>query len=163
MPNIAAVLKDEIRRLAKREIKAETSSIKKAVFQLRLAIAKLKRLLQTLQREIAFLKAQEHKRLSQPQTNEEDNLEGVRHSGRSVKSQRKRLKLNAADFGTLVGVSGVTIYGWESGKGRPKKEHLAALVAVRELGRREAMMKLELAKANATAVNGDKLGKLKRH
>lgn len=152
MPNIAVVLKDEIRRLAKREIRAETSSIKKAVFQLRLAIAKLKRLLQTLQREIAFLKAQEHKRLSQPQVKKEDQLEGVRHSARSVKSQRKRLKLNAADFGTLVGVSGVTIYGWESGKGRPKKQHLAALVALRGLGRREAMKKLEMLKVDVKKV-----------
>ena len=46
MPNIAAVLKEEIRRLAKREIKAATSATKQAVVQYRSDIAKLKRELQ---------------------------------------------------------------------------------------------------------------------
>ena len=40
MPNIATVLKEEIRRLAKREIKASTSSTKGAVAQYRRDIAK---------------------------------------------------------------------------------------------------------------------------
>ena len=43
MPNLAAVLKDEIRRLAKREIKSNTSSTKGAVAQFRRDIARLKR------------------------------------------------------------------------------------------------------------------------
>jgi DNA-binding transcriptional regulator YiaG len=146
MPNIATVLKDEIRRLAKREIKVNTSSIKGAAVQFRRDIAKLKRLVQGQQKDIGFLKAQEHKRLSQPETKEEDELEGVRHSARSVRAQRKRLRLSAADFGKVVGVSGLTVYTWEHGKGRPRKERLATLVAVREMGRREALAKLEAMK-----------------
>jgi hypothetical protein len=43
MPNIATVLKEEIRRLAKREIKASTTSTKGAVAQFRRDIARLKR------------------------------------------------------------------------------------------------------------------------
>ena len=43
MPNIAAVLKDEIRRLAKKEIKAQVGSTKQAVAQYRRDIAELKR------------------------------------------------------------------------------------------------------------------------
>jgi DNA-binding transcriptional regulator YiaG len=146
VPNIAAVLKDEIRRLAKREIKANTSSTKQAVAQYRRDIAQLKRAVQGQQKEIAFLKGQEQKRLGQPQTKDEDELEGVRHSARSVRAQRKRLKLSAADFGKLVGVSGLTIYNWEHDRVRPGKDNLAALVAVREMGRREALAKLEAMK-----------------
>jgi DNA-binding transcriptional regulator YiaG len=144
MPNIAAVLKDEIRRLAKREIKAATSTTKQAVVQYRHDIAKLKQLVQGQQKEIAFLKAQERRRLGQPLTQDQEELEGVRHSARSVQAQRKRLGLSATDFGKLIGVSGLTVYNWEHGKGRPKKERLAALVAVRKLGKREATAKLEL-------------------
>ncbi|MGD0900349.1 MAG: helix-turn-helix domain-containing protein [Thermoguttaceae bacterium] len=147
MPNIAAVLKEEIRRLAKREIKVSTSPTKGAVAQFRRDIAKLKRLTQSQQKEIAFLKAQEHKRLGQPQTRGDEELEGVRFSSRSVKAQRKRLKLSAKDYGKLVGVSGLTIYSWESGKSRPRQKQLAGLVAVRGLGRREALAKLEAMKA----------------
>jgi len=153
MPNIATVLKDEIRRLARREIKSNTSSTKGAVAQFRRDIARLKREMRNQEKEIAFLKAQERKRLGQPQaTNGEEELEGVRHSARSVQAQRKRLKLSAADFGKLVGVSGLTVYSWEHGKRRPRKERLAALVAVREMGRREALAKLEAIKSEKRAV-----------
>jgi len=94
------------------------------------------------QKEIAFLKTQEQKRLAQPPAKDENELEGVRHSARSVRAQRKRLKLSAAEFGKLLGVSGLTVYNWEHGKARPRSERLAALVAVREMGRREALAKL---------------------
>ena len=59
VPNIAAVLKDEIRRLAKREIKTATSTTKQAIVQYRRDIAKLKRELQEQKRKTAFLEAQE--------------------------------------------------------------------------------------------------------
>jgi DNA-binding transcriptional regulator YiaG len=144
MPNIAAVLKDEIRRLARREIKAETGSTKQAVAQYRGDIAKLKRTVQAQQKEIAFLKVQERKRLGQPQAAAAGALEGVRFSVRSVRAQRQRLGLSREDFGKLIGVSPLTIYFWEIGKARPKKERLAALVAVRKLGKREAIKKLEM-------------------
>jgi hypothetical protein len=46
----------------------------------------------------------------------------------------------------VVGVSPVTIYNWEAGNSRPRKEQLAALVAVRKLGKRQAMAKLDAMK-----------------
>ena len=144
MSNIAVVLKDEIRRLAKKEVKANTSSTKGAVGQFRRDIAKLKRLVQAQQKEIAFLKSQEQKRLEQPQVKDEEELEGVRFSARSARAQRRRLGLSQPDFARLVGVSPMTIYNWESGKSRPRKEQLAALVALRGVGKREAMKRLEL-------------------
>jgi DNA-binding transcriptional regulator YiaG len=73
---------------------------------------------------------------------EEVPLENARFSGRSVKAQRTRLGLSAADYGKLVGVSGLTVYNWEHGKSRPRQAQLAALVAVRGIGKREALAKL---------------------
>ena len=143
MVNVSVVLKDMIRRLARREIKAQTSATKQAVAQYRQDIAKLKRQVKDQQKEIGFLKGQEQKRLAQPQAKEEP-MEGIRFSARSVKAQRTRLKLSAADYGKLVGVSGLTIYSWESGKSRPREAQLAKLVAVRGIGKREALVKLEL-------------------
>lgn len=143
MPNLATALKDEIRRLAKREIKAATGSTKQAVAQYRRDIATLKRQVRVQQKELAFLKTQERKRLSQPQTTDEP-VEGVRFSARSVRAQRQRLGLSADDFGKLVGVSPMTIYNWEHGKGRPKNDRLAAFAALRNVGKREALKKLEM-------------------
>ena len=137
MPNIAAVLKEEICRLAKKEVKAQVGKTQKSSAQYRRDIANLKRLLSQQEREIKLLKKQ------QGQTpKEEEPLDSVRFSARSVKAQRSRLGLSAADYGKLVGVSGLTIYNWEHDKSRPRKAQLAALVAVRGIGKREALMKL---------------------
>ena len=142
MPNIAGVLKEEIRRLAKKEIKAQVGSTKQAVAKYRSDIAKLKRSLSQQEREIKLLKKQQgQQQTGQPQPTE-DELESVRFSARSVKAQRSRLGLSAADYGKLVGVSGLTIYSWEHEKARPRKAQLAALVAVRGIGKREALKKL---------------------
>ena len=137
MPNIASVLKEEICRLAKKEVKAQVGKTQKASAQYRRDIANLKRQLGQQEREIKLLKKrQDHT------PKEEEPLESVRFSARSVKAQRNRLGLSAADYGKLVGVSGLTIYNWEHDKSRPRKAQLAALVAVRGIGKREAMMKL---------------------
>ena len=143
MPNLATALKDEIRRLAKKEVKAATRSTRQAVAQYRRDIASLKRLVQVQLKDIAFLKVQERKRLHQPPTTDQP-LEGVRFSVRTVRAQRQRLGLSAEDYSKLVGVSPITVYNWEHGKGRPRKERLAALVALRKVGRREALKKLEM-------------------
>jgi DNA-binding transcriptional regulator YiaG len=116
MPNIAGVLKEEIRRLAKKEIKAQVGSTRQAVAKYSSEIAKLKRQLGQQEREIKLLRKQQ----GQPQA-EEELLESVRFSARSVKAQRSRLGLSAADYGKLVGVSGLTIYNWEQEKARPRK------------------------------------------
>ena len=92
--------------------------------------------MQKQEKKIAFLENQERKRLEEPQANEEA-VENVRFSARSVAAHRKRLGLSAADYAKLVGVSALTIYNWESGKTRPRQEQLAALVAIRGIGRRE--------------------------
>jgi len=146
MPNLAATLKEEIQRLARKEIKAQIGTTKQAVTQYRGEIASLKRQMREQEKKIAFLETQEQKRLGQPQAAEE-SVEGVRFSARSVKAQRERLGLSAADYAKLVGVSGLTIYNWEQEKSRPRKEQFAALVAVRGIGKREALAKLKLLKA----------------
>src|SRR5437762_2853684 len=52
MSNIASVLKEEISRVARREIKRETSALKKASSAYRSDIAALKRRLQELERQL---------------------------------------------------------------------------------------------------------------
>ena len=143
MANLAAAIKDEIQRLARKEVKSQTGSTKQAVAQYRREIANLKRQVRNQEQKITFLEAQEKKRLEEPPTVEE-TAEGVRFSARSVKAQRERLGLSAADYAKLVGVSSLTIYNWEQGKTRPRQEQLAALVAVRGIGKRDALKRLEL-------------------
>ncbi len=148
MANLAAAIKDEIQRLARKEIKSQTGSTKQAVAQYRREIASLKRQVRKQETKIAFLECQEKKRLAEPPATDEA-AEGIRFSARSVKAQRMRLGLSAADYAKLVGVSALTIYNWEQGKTRPRQEQLAALVAVRGIGKREAWSRLELLSPDA--------------
>ena len=53
MQNFATVLKEEIRRLARKEIRAQVSAMKRAVGQYRHDIARIKRQLAACQRQLA--------------------------------------------------------------------------------------------------------------
>jgi DNA-binding transcriptional regulator YiaG len=142
MPNIAVVLKDEIRRLARKEVKAYVGGTKQVLAQYRKELTRLKRLVQEQQKRVACLVAASKKHGDRPCV-EEDALADVRFSARSVRAQRNRLGLSAENYGKLVGVSGLTIYNWEHGKARPRKAQLAALIAVRGIGKRDALKQLE--------------------
>ncbi len=148
MSSLAVALKDEIRRLARKEIRQQTTSMAQAVTRYRREIARLKRQTQAVERKIAFLEEQERRRLKEPESALEVNGE-TRFSARSVKAQRRRSGLSAADYAQLVGVSTLTVYNWEQGKSRPRKEQLASLVALRGIGKREAQAKLDLLKNGA--------------
>ena len=54
MTTLAVAFKDEIRRLARKEIKAQTGSTAQAVARYRREIAKLKRQLREQEKKIAF-------------------------------------------------------------------------------------------------------------
>ena len=141
MPNIAAVLKDEIRRLARREINQQIGKTRKAAVQYRKDITALRRQLSEQEKELVRLKRDIRQQQSETPA-KDDPLGGIRFSSRSVKAQRRRLGLSAADYGRLVGVAGLTVYNWEHNKARPRQAQLAALVAIRNIGKREAVQRL---------------------
>ncbi len=142
MPNIAVVLKEEITRLARKEVKTQVGPLKKVVAEQRRTIAALKRQVATLERNQSFLNKQEKKRLGKKPKAEA--AKGVRFSPKWVASDRERLGLSAKDYGLLVGVSMLTIYNWEKGKSKPQAKALAGWAAVRGIGKREALKRLEL-------------------
>ncbi|GAB4186667.1 MAG: hypothetical protein Kow00105_01210 [Phycisphaeraceae bacterium] len=143
MANLAQVLKSEIARIARREIKRETTVLRKASAQHRRDIAEMKRQIKDLQRRIAFLENQETKRVKTVKVPSEA-VERSRFSPKGLRSHRHKLGLSAAEYAKLVGVSTQSIYFWEQGRTKPRKSQLASLVAVRKLGVREAKRRLEM-------------------
>jgi len=141
MPNIGSVLRQEITRLARKEVNAGTKAIRKANAQYRRDIAQLKRQVSALSKQVAYLERREQKRASKglPKA----STEGKRFSARGVKAHREKLGVSAAGYARLVGVSAQTIYNWESGKSKPRDEQLGSVVAVRDLGKRGAFERLE--------------------
>jgi len=139
MPNLSAVLKNEITRLARKEVKGVVDPLRKTSAGYRREIADLKRQVALLQRHI---KAANN---MQPATEAEDGAAKprTRFSSTALKSQRVRLGLSASDFGRLVGASGQSVYNWETGKAVPREAQKSAIAAVRGLGKREAARRLE--------------------
>jgi DNA-binding transcriptional regulator YiaG len=146
MPNLASALKDEIARLARKAVRAETSSLKKASASYRSDIATLKRQVKALEQALR----QAHraaKNTPKPNGEAKEAATALRFSAKGFASHRQRLGLSAADVGRLVGASGQSVYLWESGRARPRANHLPAIAAFRQLGKREAAARL----AQATA------------
>jgi DNA-binding transcriptional regulator YiaG len=142
MPNLASALNEKIRRLARREINSQTKTTRRLTAQYRRDIAALKREMLSLRKKVAFLEAQEKRRVAERPA--PTAAEGIRFRADGLKSHRAKLGLSAKDYGRLVGVAGLTVYHWEGGKSRPRQAQLAKLAAVRGLGKREALKRLEL-------------------
>lgn len=140
MPNIGALLKQEIGRLSRREIRSQVHTTKKASAQHRRDIAALKREVEVLRRQVALLQRQILKRPS-PMPGASATRK-VRFVAKGLRSQRKRLGVSAEDYGRLVGVSAQSIYNWEQGHTAPRAEQLAALAALRGMTKRVAEARL---------------------
>ena len=137
MPNLSTILKGEITRLARKEIKAAVDPVRKANAGQRKEIAELKRQVAALQRDLkAALKP------SKVVKQEGEGSASTRFSAKGLKSLRAKLGLSAGEFGLLVGASGQSIYKWETGKGVPRASQLPALASVRGIGKREAAKRL---------------------
>jgi len=138
MPNIAAVLKGEISRLSRREIRKQVQPVRKASATFRREIAILRRQVQALQRQTRAL-AKQYAPIIAPNASSRP----LRFVAKGLRSLRSRLGLSAPELAWLVGVSDQTVYNWELKKTVPRKEQLAALATIRSLGKREARRRLD--------------------
>lgn len=143
MPNIATALKAEISRLARKEVRDEVSTLKKASNNYRSQIAALKRQLDTLQKVVRRLSRTGAGESAPAAAEAEDEGTPRRFSAQRLAKTRQKLGLSAADFGALMGVSGQSIYKWEAGEVRPRRKQLEAIAKVRGLGKREVAERLE--------------------
>lgn len=141
MPNIAIVLKEEVARLARKEVRAEIEGLRKASAQYRSDIAELKRRVTALEKQQNRLESKGPRKPVEPAETEDGTR--LRFSAKRLAAQRNKLGLSAAAMGALLGVSAQTVYHWESGKTRPRTQQLASIAALRKVGKREAKALLE--------------------
>ncbi len=135
MANIASVLKEEITRLARKELKSETESLKKASAQYRSEIAALKRRTASLEQQLSRLE-KTASRNAVVQVNPEEGTK-ARFTAKGFKTLRQRLGLTAEAIGALLGVSAQTIYSWEAGNTRPREQQMVRIVMLRGMGKRD--------------------------
>ena len=141
MPNITTVLRDEISRIARKEMRKELESIKKSVSRYRSEIAELKRKVKILEQQVKKV----GKVTAKSATDEkgDDNQPKFRFSAKGFANNRQRLGLSAPELARMLGVSAITIYNWEAGKSHPRDKQLEAIATLRTMGKREAAARLE--------------------
>lgn len=140
MPNLSAVLKNEIARLSKREARKLVSPTQAAVYSHRKQLAALKRQVQMLEREVAALRRRSPA-VAAP-TAEEEGGGKHRFTAKGLKSLRGRLGLSAEEFGRLIDVSAQTVYGWESERTSPRRRQIPVIAGLRKIGKKEAQRRL---------------------
>jgi DNA-binding transcriptional regulator YiaG len=140
MPNLASLLKSEIARVARKEVRGETLDLKRAIGVYRAEIAALKKRAQAL--EVGL------RRLSKAHANATQvavptvPVQRLRFTAKGLASQRRRLGLSAHECGLLLGTSGQSIYNWEDGRIRPRAKYLPAIAELRNMGKKGAAAKL---------------------
>ena len=140
MPNFATMLKAEISRISRKEIRQEVLALRKTTIAQRHAMAALKRQVLELQRSLGAVARQAKSRTvpasAAPAT-------PLRFVAKGLVSLRARLGLSAPELAKLLSVSAQTIYNWEHKKTVPGRPQLAALAELRSIGKREAHRRLE--------------------
>lgn len=116
MANIASILKEEISRIARKEVRGEVAALKKASTTHRTEIAALKRRTSELEKQVKALTRIRAK--SNRVAVKDASPKVISFSAKGLASQRKRLDLSVENCGLLVGASGQAIYNWESGMDR---------------------------------------------
>lgn len=140
MPNIALVLKNEIARIVRKELRGEFQATKKAVSAYRSQIAQLKRQVKSLEQQLK--KTSKGAGKAAAEQTEDGDATKIRFSAKGLAGQRKRLGLSVAAAAKLLGVSAQSVMNWESGKTRPRESQLGAIAALRKMGKKEVAEKL---------------------
>lgn len=71
-----------------------------------------------------------------------------RFNAKGLAAHRHRL-LSAFDFARLIDVSALSVYKWKTGKTRPRARQIEKIALVRTIGKREALARLEQASAGS--------------
>jgi len=142
MGKLEGIVKSEIVRLAKREIRKVSTPLGRDVRSLKSTVSQLRKTVFTLER----LAAQQQKELRKgriPLEAPPDEVKKSRFSPRLIRNLRKRLRITQKEMATLAGVTVGAIYQWEQGIFEPRGKKKGVLVALRKLGRRAVKKLLE--------------------
>jgi len=136
MGKLEGIIKDEIIRLAKREMRMKFVPLRRDVRSLKITASQLRKSVVGLQR---FVSQQEKQIGSKPvpEVTPED-MKKARFSPRLIKSLRKHLGVSQRDMAKLSGVTAGAVFLWEKGIFEPKDDKKKVLVGLRKLGRQSA-------------------------
>ena len=143
MPNIATLLKEEISKIARKEVQDQVRELKQTVREQRDAIARLEKQIGSAKAK-AVAKSADAKpaaKVRKP-AGIGDRRKQRRIAPNTIKKHRKRLKLSQSELGEILNVSTNTVLRWEAGTSKPRRKHLPGLDELRTISMRELKKKL---------------------
>ncbi len=143
MPNIQQLMNEEIRRLARKELKAGLDELKTQLATVRKAIVEQNRRIKVLEKLV-----QVPAKPTRPAPAESEPGKTFRITPERIKKLREKLSLSQAQFAALLGVNLHSVNHWENGKTSPRESQKRRIAEVRDMGKRE--LKKALAEKNIT-------------
>jgi DNA-binding transcriptional regulator YiaG len=142
MGKVEGIIKAEIVRLAKREIRKISIPLGRDVRSLKSTVSHLRRTVLGLERMIVEQKKTLEKG-KMPLEATQEELKVSRFSPRLIRSLRGHLGITQKELAILTGVTVGAVHQWESGQFKPSMKKKAAMVVLRKLGRREVRKLIE--------------------
>jgi len=142
MGKVEGIIKSEIVRLAKREMRKTSVPLRRNVRLLKNTVSQIRRAVLALER-FAAQQQKELKKRKMPLEATPEEVKKSRFSSRLIRSLRKKLGISQKELAILAGVTVGAAHLWEKGKFKPKDEKKAVMVALRKLGRRDVKKLLE--------------------
>ena len=134
MPNIAQIFKDEILRLARKEIKAATENFNNTVRDLKHQNVLLKKEIAGLTEQLATLQIQ-RKTITANPAKEANRPDKRRLGAAGIRKLRSRLDLNRQEMALLLGVNPNSIFLWERSKAKPRPATREKIIALRSMSK----------------------------
>jgi DNA-binding transcriptional regulator YiaG len=151
MSTLAQTIKNEIRRISRREIGLALSNFRRDHIALKKKLAEQKRKLSVIEKENKELSkklaASSQYQRAEPGSTSEDGQVAI--YARGIKSIRRRLGLSQNHLATWVGMNRITIAHWEKKSGKiiiRKPEVIIKLTELKGMKKREVAARLGTAK-----------------
>ena len=133
MDKMESIIKSEIIRLAKMELRKVSVPLKRDVWRLKSLVSQIKKSVLLLERFAAHQQEELGKRKILLEATPEE-VKKSRFSPALIRSLRKHLGISQKELAIFSGVTVGAVHLWESGKFKPKDEKKAVMVALRKLG-----------------------------
>ncbi len=145
MPNVMQVLRSEITRLARKEVKASVTKVHKPTVQLKHDVAELKRTVSALVKATNIIRSVLDKIVADQPAESPEATAKARLTGKGIRSLRRKLGLSQAEFGRLIGVTAQAVVNMEKKQGplAVRKVTRGAILAIRGIGAREAKARIK--------------------
>ena len=134
MGKVGSMIRSEIMRIARHEVRQvsvplgkDVRSLKKTASQIRKSLLAIERLVGQWQKE--------SERREPPLEATPEEIKKARFSPRLIRILRKKLHISQKDLAALLGVSVGAVHQWEAGKFQPRTVMKGRLLALRKLNR----------------------------